>query len=84
MSEEKNGKLKVTIEVEVNEALMEASKSWMPGMHWMGPKWKKDEDWKNKEWKKEELKPGPEKEKSNTKSSKESDLLGLLKTKGKD
>ena len=37
-----------------------------------------------KEWKKEELKPGIEREKSNTKSSKESDLLGFLKKKGKD
>ena len=39
---------------------------------------------REKEWKKEELKPGVEKEKSNTKSSKESDLLGLLKKKGRD
>jgi excisionase family DNA binding protein len=39
---------------------------------------------REKEWKKEELKLGVEKEKSNTKSSKESDLLGLLKKKGKD
>jgi len=39
---------------------------------------------RDKEWKKEELKPGIEKEKTNTKSSKESDLLGLLKKKGKD
>jgi excisionase family DNA binding protein len=40
---------------------------------------------REKEWKKDELKPGSEKEKSNTKSSKESDLLGLLnKKKGKD
>ena len=39
---------------------------------------------REKEWKKEELKPGIEKDKSNTKSSKESDLLGLLKKKGKD
>jgi excisionase family DNA binding protein len=39
---------------------------------------------REKEWKKEELKPGIEKEKSNTKSSKESDLLGLLKKKGRD
>jgi excisionase family DNA binding protein len=39
---------------------------------------------REKEWKKEGLKPGIEKEKSNTKSSKESDLLGLLKKKGKD
>jgi len=39
---------------------------------------------REKDWKKEELKPGIEKEKSNTKSSKESDLLGFLKKKGKD
>jgi len=39
---------------------------------------------RDKEWKKEELKPGIEKEKTNTKSSKESDLLDLLKKKGKD
>ncbi len=39
---------------------------------------------REKEWKKEELKPGTEKEKTNTKSSKESDLLSLLKKKGKD
>jgi hypothetical protein len=52
MSEDKSGKLKITIEVEINEALMEASKEWMPKMHWMK---KKDEDWKkDKDWKKEE------------------------------
>jgi excisionase family DNA binding protein len=39
---------------------------------------------REKEWKREELKPGIEKEKSNTKSSKESDLLGFLKKKGRD
>ena len=39
---------------------------------------------REKEWKKEELKWGIEKEKPNTKSSKESDLLGFLKKKGKD
>ena len=39
---------------------------------------------REKEWKKEELKSGIEKEKPNTKSSKESDLLGFLKKKGKD
>ena len=39
---------------------------------------------REKELKKEELKPESEKEKSNTKSSKESDFLGLLKKKGKD
>jgi hypothetical protein len=37
MSEEKNGKVKVTIEIEVNEALMNASKGLMPRMGWMGP-----------------------------------------------
>ena len=39
---------------------------------------------REKEWKKEELNAGIEKEKSNTKSSKESDFLALLKKKGKD
>jgi len=39
---------------------------------------------REKEWKKEELKSGIEKEKPNTKFSKESDLLGFLKKKGKD
>jgi len=39
---------------------------------------------REKEWKKEELKPEIGKEKTNTKSSKESDLLGFLKRKGKD
>jgi excisionase family DNA binding protein len=39
---------------------------------------------REKEWKKEELKPGIGKEKTNIKSSKESDLLGFLKKKGKD
>jgi len=39
---------------------------------------------REKEWKKEEFKPGTEKEKTNTKSPKESDLLSLLKKKGKD
>jgi hypothetical protein len=39
---------------------------------------------REKEWKREELKPEAEKEKSNTKSSKESDFLALLKKKGKD
>ncbi len=37
MMEEKNGKVKVTIEVEVNEALMNISKEWMPKMGWMRP-----------------------------------------------
>ncbi len=39
---------------------------------------------REREWKREELKSGVEKEKINLKSSKESDLLGLLKKKGKD
>ena len=39
---------------------------------------------RDKEWKKEELKPGIEKEKAETKALKESDLLDLLKKKGKD
>jgi excisionase family DNA binding protein len=39
---------------------------------------------REKEWKREELKPGVGKEKPNAKSPKESDLLGLLKKKGKD
>jgi excisionase family DNA binding protein len=39
---------------------------------------------REKEWKKEELKLEIEKEKTNTKSSKESDLLSLLKKRGKD
>ncbi len=39
---------------------------------------------REKEWKREELRPEIEKEKSNTRSPKESDLLGFLKKKGKD
>ncbi len=39
---------------------------------------------REKEWRKEELQPGIEREKANAKSSKESDLLNLLKKKGKD
>ena len=39
---------------------------------------------REKEWKREELKLEIEKEKSNTKLSKESDLLSLLKKRGKD
>lgn len=37
MSEDKTGKAKITIEVEVNEALMTAAKEWRPKMGWMGP-----------------------------------------------
>ncbi len=39
---------------------------------------------REKEWKREELKGGEEKEKINLKGSKESDLLTLLKRKGRD
>jgi excisionase family DNA binding protein len=39
---------------------------------------------REKEWKAKELKVEVEKEKPNSKSSRESDLLGLLKKKGKD
>ncbi len=39
---------------------------------------------REKEWKRQELKAEIEKEKPNTKSPKESDLLGLLKRRGKD
>jgi hypothetical protein len=37
MSEDKKGRLKVTIEVEVNEALMDAMKDAMSKMHWKMP-----------------------------------------------
>ena len=37
MSEDKSGKAKITIEVELNEALMTATKEWRPKMGWMGP-----------------------------------------------
>ncbi|MDI7259517.1 MAG: helix-turn-helix domain-containing protein, partial [Thermodesulfobacteriota bacterium] len=39
---------------------------------------------KEKEWKREELRAEIEQERPNAKTSKESDLLGLLKRKGKD
>jgi len=37
MSEDKSGKAKITIEVELNEALMGAAKEWRPKMGLMGP-----------------------------------------------
>ncbi len=37
MSEEKKGRMKVTFEVEINEALMEAIKEGMSKMHWKMP-----------------------------------------------
>lgn len=39
---------------------------------------------REKEWKKQELKPEPDKDKPNSKSLKESDLLDLLKKRGKE
>jgi excisionase family DNA binding protein len=39
---------------------------------------------REKEWKREELKTGTDREKTNSKSPKESDLLSLLKKKGKE
>jgi hypothetical protein len=49
MSEEKKGMAKITIEVEINEPLMEAVKECMPKMHWMKAKWKKGEERKKGE-----------------------------------
>jgi hypothetical protein len=37
MSEEKKGRMKVTFEVEINEALMDAIKEGMSKMHWKMP-----------------------------------------------
>jgi hypothetical protein len=37
MSEDKSGKAKITIEIELNENLMAAAKEWRPKMGWMGP-----------------------------------------------
>lgn len=37
MSEEKKGKLKVTLEVEINERLMDTMKDAMSKMHWKMP-----------------------------------------------
>jgi hypothetical protein len=37
MSEEKKGKMKVTLEVEINEELMAAMKEAMSKMHWKMP-----------------------------------------------
>jgi len=43
MSESKKGLIKVTLELEINEALMEASKEWIGKMMMMKAKWKKGE-----------------------------------------
>ena len=37
MSEEKKGRMKMTIELEINEGLMEAIKEGMTKMHWKIP-----------------------------------------------
>ncbi len=44
MSEEKKGHMKVTIEVEINEALMEGMKEAMSKMHWKMPEMMKREE----------------------------------------
>jgi len=46
MSEDKSGKAKITIEVELNEALMAAAKEWRSKMGWMGP-WGGMSPWKS-------------------------------------
>ncbi len=47
--------------------------------HWIERRMIREKGWKLEEWK-----PGVEKEKANAKTLKESDLLDLLKKKGKD
>jgi hypothetical protein len=44
MSEEKKGKLKVTLEVEVNEELMNVMKEGISKMHWKLPEFMKREE----------------------------------------
>ena len=44
MSEEKKGRMKVTLEVEINEALMDAMKEGMSKMHWKMPEMMKREE----------------------------------------
>ncbi len=44
MSEEKKGRMKVTFEKEINEALMEAIKEGMSKMHWKMPEMMKREE----------------------------------------
>ena len=48
MPEEKKGRMKVTVEVEVNEELMDLAKEAISKMHWKMP-----EMWKRKEEEKE-------------------------------
>ena len=52
MSEEKKGHMKITLEVEINEPLMEAAKASIHKLAWMKAKWKKGEEWsKGEEYK---------------------------------
>ncbi len=44
MSEEKKGRMKVTFEMEINEALMDAIKEGMSKMHWKMPEMMKREE----------------------------------------
>ncbi len=44
MADEKKGMMKVTLEVEINEALMEAMKEGMSKMHWKMPEMMKREE----------------------------------------
>jgi hypothetical protein len=62
MSEEKKGLVKITIEIELNKAMMEASKEWMATMAAMRAKWMKGHGWKKGEWKKGEEEEGESEE----------------------
>jgi hypothetical protein len=44
MSEEKKGKMKVTLEVEINEELMNVMKEGISKMHWKIPEMMKREE----------------------------------------
>jgi hypothetical protein len=44
LADEKKGMMKVTLEVEINEALMEAMKEGMSKMHWKIPEMMKREE----------------------------------------
>ena len=44
MSEDKKGRLKVTVEMEVNEALMDVVKEGMSKMHWKMPEMMKRQE----------------------------------------
>ncbi len=44
MSEEKKGKIKMTLEVEINEELLDVMKEGMSKMHWRMPMGRGDEE----------------------------------------